>query len=347
MLSDEDMKKLANFIHLNRTPVIISESINWVDQDYLSDSRDEFEKILWSWNKAFVEKNLKEIDSLYAEGAQIRGKKREDLHYKIKNLDFIKKHFVLQPRDIAILQEGDNAVIIFDQIFDVKDNNTFQGFYNKLVLEKINENWYVVDESSISEPADRRLATAKDTQKDAVSPEKIAEKNIRSLVRKWRASWESGSMKTYRACYASDFQSRNMGLDAWIAHKIKVRQKSSNIKISVNNLQISISGNTARATFVQQYSSSILRTKGSKTLELKKVPTDGKYIGKLCRDCCPLKPAALSIKKPVFYSTGFLIWLEKRRQSYFQYFVILLSCDTVLTFGTSRLRRHDGIAFLM
>ena len=270
VLSDEDMKKLANFIHLNRTPVIISESINWVDQDYLSDSRDEFEKILWSWNKAFVEKNLKEIDSLYAEGAQIRGKKREDLHYKIKNLDFIKKHFVLQPRDIAILQEGDNAVIIFDQIFDVKDNNTFQGFYNKLVLEKINENWYVVDESSVSEPADRRLATAKDTQKDAVSPEKIAEKNIRSLVRKWRSSWESGSMKTYRACYASDFQSRDMGLDAWIAHKIKVRQKSNNIKISVNNLQISMSGNTARATFVQQYSSSILRTKGSKTLELKK-----------------------------------------------------------------------------
>lgn len=270
VLNDEDIKKLANFIHLNRTPVIISESINWVDQDYLSDSRAEFEKILWSWNKAFVEKNLKEIDALYAEGAQIRGKKREDLHYKIKNLDFIKKHFVLQPRDISILQEGDNAVIIFDQIYDVKDNNTFQGFYNELVLEKIKGNWYVVDESSISEPADKRPASAKNTQKNTVSPGKLAEKDIRSLIRKWRTSWESGSMTTYRACYSSDFQSRDIGLDAWIEHKMKVRQKSKEIKIGVNNLKISINGNTAKAMFVQQYSSSILRTEGSKTLELKK-----------------------------------------------------------------------------
>jgi len=275
VLSDSDIKKLVNFIYLNRTPVIISESINWVPQSHISASREELKKILTAWHKAFVEKDLKRIDSLYIEGAEIKGRKREDLHEKIKNLTFINKHFVLLPRDISILQEGNNAVIIFDQIFAVNNNNSFQGFYNKLILERIKNNWHVVDESSTYDTAaGQQLASVKDKPKDMQvlqTGEKNVQKDINNLVTKWRSSWESGNMKTYRSCYASDFQSREMDLDAWILHKSNVRQKNKNIRVGISNLQISVNGNTARASFVQQYSSSAFNTKGKKTLELKKV----------------------------------------------------------------------------
>lgn len=271
VLSDSDIKKLVHFIYLNRTPVIICESINWVPQNHISASREELKNILTAWHKAFVEKDLTRIDSLYVEGAQIKGKKREDLHEKIKNLTFINKHFVLQPRDISVLQEGNNAVIIFDQIFAVNNNNSFQGFYNKLILEKIKNTWRVVDESSTYDTAGQQLASVKDKPKDLPTGEKNVQKDIHHLVNKWRSSWESGQMKTYRSCYASDFQSREMNLDAWILHKSNVRQKSKNIRIGIHKLQISVNGNTARASFVQQYSSSTFNTKGQKTLELKKV----------------------------------------------------------------------------
>jgi murein L,D-transpeptidase YafK len=271
VLRDSDLKQLANFIYLNRTPVIISESINWVPQNYNFDSKNELEKILTSWNKAFVEKDMKKIDSLYIEGAEIKGKRREDLHNKIKNLTFLNKHFVLQPRDISILREGNNAAIIFDQIYAVNNNNSFQGFYNKLILEKINNNWYVVDEASPSKITGKHLALAKDKQKEFQSNDNIIQKEIRNLVKKWLTSWESGNIKTYRACYSSDFRSKEMDLDAWISHKLNVRQSSKNIKIEINNLQISVSGNTAKALFVQRYSSSTLKSKGKKTLELRKI----------------------------------------------------------------------------
>jgi len=39
VLSDEDLKRLANFIYLNKTPIIISESVNWVPQDYVPSSK--------------------------------------------------------------------------------------------------------------------------------------------------------------------------------------------------------------------------------------------------------------------------------------------------------------------
>jgi murein L,D-transpeptidase YafK len=272
VLHDRDLKRLANFIHLNRTPVVISESIKWVPQNYVLPSKNELEKILISWNRAFNEKDIKKIDSLYLHGSEIKGKRREDLFGKIRQLKYSSRHFALQPRDISILQEGSNAVIVFDQIYAVNDNN-FQGFYNKLILEKTDSKWYVVDDATTLSTASRNLARVEIEQNAIGNSE---HKDILELVNKWLSNWKSGDMKTYRECYASDFQSREMNLDAWIAHKSNVRENSANIKISIDNLAISADKDTARAKFTQHYTSSRLRSKGKKTLELKKVGEEWK-----------------------------------------------------------------------
>jgi hypothetical protein len=103
-----------------------------------------------------------------------------------------------------------------------------------------------------------------------------AEEDIRNLVLKWVASWESGDMGTYQSCYASDFQSKGMNLDDWIFYKTNVFQKSKNINISIDDLQISVKGNIVTAVFTQTYSSSLFKDKGKKTLELKKIDNQWK-----------------------------------------------------------------------
>ncbi len=103
-----------------------------------------------------------------------------------------------------------------------------------------------------------------------------AEEDVRNVVIKWVASWESGDVKTYRNCYASDFQSRGMNLNGWITYKTNVRQKSKNISIRIDDLQISVDENNAMAKFTQSYSSSILKDKGTKTLELRKINNEWK-----------------------------------------------------------------------
>ena len=104
----------------------------------------------------------------------------------------------------------------------------------------------------------------------------IPEEDVRNLVLKWAASWESGDMKTYRGSYASNFQSKGMNLNEWISYKAAVRQKSKNINIRIDDLQISAEGNSATAIFTQSYSSSILKDKGKKTLELRKINDEWK-----------------------------------------------------------------------
>lgn len=272
VLHDSDLKRLANFIYFNKTPVIISESLKWVPQSYLPPSKNELERILTSWNRAFIENDIKTIDSLYLKGSEIKGKRRQELNNKVKYVNNFNKHFALQPRDISILQENNNAVIIFDQIFAV-DNNSFQGFYNKLILEKINNKWYVVDDASVKTGNGKQLSQVKNTQKETKS---ISDKDIRNLVNKWAASWQSGNIKTYRGCYSSNFQSKGMNLDAWVSHKADVRQNSKNINIRIDNLQISADTNIATAVFTQHYSSSILKSKSKKKLELRKINNEWK-----------------------------------------------------------------------
>jgi ketosteroid isomerase-like protein len=103
-----------------------------------------------------------------------------------------------------------------------------------------------------------------------------AGEDVRNLVLKWAASWESGDMKTYRSYYASDFQSKGMNLNDWVLHKTNVFQKSKNINISIDDLQILEEGNSVTAVFTQTYSSSILQDKGKKTLELRKIDNQWK-----------------------------------------------------------------------
>ena len=99
------------------------------------------------------------------------------------------------------------------------------------------------------------------------------EEDVKIFVNKWLASWQNGDMETYRSCYAPDFRSKGMDLNAWINYKNHVRQRSKNISIKIEDLNISADEKTASATavFNQYYSSSILKDSVRKTLKLKKI----------------------------------------------------------------------------
>jgi murein L,D-transpeptidase YafK len=265
VLSDTDLRRLTDLVFFNKTPVVISESITWVSPNKVSPAKDELESILLSWNKALTEGDLKNIDSLYLQGAEIKGKSRVALINKIKSIKHLNKHFVLQPRDVSILKHDNNAVILFDQIVAVNSDNSFQGSYNKLVLEKINNKWQIIDDISTLPIQNKKLAQIADSSKSpAADP-------VRDLITKWVNSWQSGDMNNYRTCYASNFESKGMNLNDWVSHKSDVRKNSKIINISIDNLRISTDANNAMAVFIQHYNSSTLKSKGKKKLELIKI----------------------------------------------------------------------------
>jgi opacity protein-like surface antigen/ketosteroid isomerase-like protein len=134
--------------------------------------------------------------------------------------------------------------------------------------------------ATVAAPAvtDEKLVPVSRKQNELKS---IPEEDIRNLVNKWLASWQSGDMNSYRNCYASDFQSKGKNLDAWISYKTNVHKKSKNINISIDALQVSADANNAKAIFTQHYSSSILTDSGKKTLEIRKINGEWKIYNEM------------------------------------------------------------------
>jgi murein L,D-transpeptidase YafK len=94
--------------------------------------------------------------------------------------------------------------------------------------------------------------------------------NVEKMIKQWLKHWEEGHFSIYKTFYSTDFQSKGKNLDAWISHKTNVRSRSKNIKISIENLKITLDGNQAKAVFIQNYSSSVMNDSGTKTLEIRK-----------------------------------------------------------------------------
>ncbi|MGV8059424.1 MAG: L,D-transpeptidase family protein [Smithellaceae bacterium] len=283
VLRDSDLHRLTDLIYFNKTPVIIQESINWISQNQTPSAKEELERILALWNRYSIDADMKSFDALYLPGAEVKGKKRDELIRKFKSLKLLNKHFLLQPRDVSILRQENTAVIMFDQIVAVNNDNSFQGTYNKLILERLNNRWYIVDDATTATASAASIKTARNAtvQKDQVkvetqqSPDTNATGEVTALVNKWAASWKSGDMKKFRSCYAANFKSKSMNLNDWVSHKNAVRKHSKNINVRIDNLRVKVDSSHATASFTQYYSSSILRSKSSKKLEMKKI--DGEW----------------------------------------------------------------------
>lgn len=293
VLRDNDLKRLTDLIYFNKTPVIIQESINWISQNQIPAAKDELERILNIWNQYSIDGDMKSFDSLYLPGAEIKGKKREEFIRKYKSLRSINNHFLLQPRDISILRQENTAIIMFDQIAAINPDNSFQGTYNKLVLERLNNKWYIVDDAaaipvaapvtvsasvSSAAPQDKSPTPAIPAVPQKEEQKADSSKEVASLVNKWAASWKSGDFKTFRNCYASNFRAKNMNLNEWVAHKNEIRKHSKNINIKIDNLRITADKLNATASFTQYYSSSILKSKSTKKLEIKKIDGEWKIL---------------------------------------------------------------------
>lgn len=284
VLRDQDILELEKYIHLNKTPVIISESVSWVSgNQQIQAHNDVLKGILNAWNQAFRKGDLEALDALYLAGTEIRNKKRSDLVRRINQMKKAAPHFTLEPRDVSILQQENSAVILFDQITAIQPDNSFSGFYNRLTLQKIDNRWHILDEIPHAQ-----LAKIDSPPTEAVRPpvqEKpdfsVEREKIGQLINRWATSWEKGQMNIYRDCYATNFRSRGMNLNAWVQNKTDIRNRSKNIRIRVDRIRIKAGENTAEATLTQHYSSSILSSKGNKKLELRKINGEWKIYREL------------------------------------------------------------------
>ncbi len=126
-------------------------------------------------------------------------------------------------------------------------------------------------------PATPTPAPAAATSKPAPAPAGDANTEITRAIELWAAAWSRKDVKAYLAAYARDFKTpAGESRSAWDAERQKRINKPGAIQVSVENLRISVDGDTATAKFRQHYKSATLKTSSNKVLQLAK--RDGKWL---------------------------------------------------------------------
>lgn len=101
--------------------------------------------------------------------------------------------------------------------------------------------------------------------------------DITNTVKLWAAAWSRKDMKAYLAAYANDFKTPGgESRAAWSAERKKRIDKPGAIEVSFDNLRVSVEGDTATASFRQQYKSASFKTSSNKVLQMGK--RDGKWL---------------------------------------------------------------------
>lgn len=124
-------------------------------------------------------------------------------------------------------------------------------------------------------PAPAAAASAAGAPAPAAASAAPAE--VEAAVLAWASAWASKDVDKYLASYASDFQpAKGASHKAWEEQRRKRIGNKSSISVKVDNLVVSVNGNTATAKFKQSYAADKIKESGRKTLELQRV--DGRWL---------------------------------------------------------------------
>jgi tetratricopeptide (TPR) repeat protein len=125
--------------------------------------------------------------------------------------------------------------------------------------------------ATASKPAAPVAAPAAPTAPTAAPAASSAgdEQAINAAVQAWASAWSSKNMSDYLGAYGKDFDAPG-GRKAWEEERKKRITGKNKISVKLTGMAITVTGNTAKARFKQDYDADALSVTSTKTLSLAK-----------------------------------------------------------------------------
>ncbi len=276
-LENKNIIALSDYIHLDATPLIIVEQIEYTSIDKLTQSREKIARFLEQWSRALTSQSyhayLSYYDSSYL----------PDMSWWETWLSLRGKALVKHPEGYDIVLEntgvyaqGGVTVVLCDMSLSPKNGN-------KIYLGK---RQFFIGQKGGSSLIQGELFQTKAKAFDTGEPPLIAasrmlfqdqsaDKQVVQTVQEWMAAWSSKNMDKYAQFYTGDFVCDGMGKTAWVKRKKKLARKYEYILVTGKNFKALPTEDGYVVSFVQYYESSGFSTHGKKKLKL--VKRDGEW----------------------------------------------------------------------
>ena len=96
----------------------------------------------------------------------------------------------------------------------------------------------------------------------------VSKKQAQDLINNWISAWTNNDFTSYKNSYIDDFKGRFLSHQDWLDNREPRVKYTKNIIIKINNLQIiEESDSKFKVRFTQDYSSSAIKSVGTKILE--------------------------------------------------------------------------------
>ncbi len=276
-LENNDIDKLATFIELNRTPIIVVKKISYVSPESFNNDRQTIRQLLEKWNQALERGTYHEFLSFYSPEYVPDISRWSD--WNILKKDFISSDvpFVAESKKIAIFRHKDIYLLLFEQTVKSGLSEVSVGT-KKFFLTRQNDQFKIIgEEYQVLSKEIKDVETKKPFLYAALDLKSTinADREIADLVDGWIKAWSSQNIKQYGYYYARDFHFKGMNLKGWLNYKRILNQKYNKIQISKDNLVIKKGKRHSKVSFVQTYMADGYKDIGIKHLKLKR--EDGRW----------------------------------------------------------------------
>jgi len=260
-LHNHSILKLRPYIKVNRTRVIIQDTIKNVTQRDYEIAKLRWKTYLANWKKSWEIGDTSTYFQFYSEKFTTKtypslrsfkeSKKALERRYPWKSIDI---------SQILVLETKYESEISFQQEYICPEFYSIGFKTLRLIPEK---GLFLIVNEDFTRTKTRTYI------KDA----------IKNFLREWISSWESRNISKYISFYDSTFSSRGMNLEKWYSYKKELFDKSGKIDIEIEKIQIKSTKKLVwEVSFLQKYSSSIYKDYGRKILQLKNKPGHFKIV---------------------------------------------------------------------
>jgi len=275
-LENKNIISLSDYIHLDATPLIIVEQIDYTSIDTLIQIREKIAGFLDQWANALVSQSYHTYLSFYDQTYL------PDISWWETWLRLRDKAGAQHPgvnvvlENVGVYAQGGVVVVLCDMSLS-------PGAGNKIYLGK---RQFFIRQGSTAPLIIGDLFQAKAKAFDSGEPPLLAasrvlfqdqstDKLMVKTVQQWMAAWSSKNMDKYAQFYAGDFVCEGMGKAAWVTRKKKLARKYDYILVTGKNFKALPTKDGYVVSFVQYYKSSGFSTQGKK--QLKFVRRDGEW----------------------------------------------------------------------
>lgn len=291
-LENANIQKLAEFITLDSTPVILVEELGKIDRETIAEQEQEISRLLDQWLQSIEKGSYHDYLSVYSD------EYLPEIGWWTKWMEVRKESsgtgsdFKIERDKTGIYYQGHVFVALFDFLL-TKDSEKILLGKRKLFLEKKGQAYKIIGETfqNISKEFTASqtplLAAALKAGKPASKPEPVVEtkpvtasksvkeeksaqttRPVQETINQWLAAWSEKDMDKYGSFYANNFYSDGMNKKKWVARKKNIAGKNAFIKVTGKKFQIKQTNDTCEVIFFQDYKSSGLSTQGIKKLKL-------------------------------------------------------------------------------